>query len=264
MNDPYVAIGDIHVLPSSDAAPGHGVLPVNAYLVRGQGDGAMLVDSGLPSERDSLLDALWSLVRPDELRWVFLTHEDRDHAGNLLQVLETAARARLVTNYVTLSKLLEAWAVPLDRVVVVNPGEDASMAGRRLQVLRPPLYDAPGTLGLFDRATGAVFTVDAFGTYLPELVDDLGQLSESHARSGLADFNRANHPWCSVVDRARFASALDELRRLDPALVLSSHGVLARGRTAELFDAMAALPDLEPYVPPDQARFEELRPEMGG
>ena len=68
----------------------------------------MLVDTGLPSEREGFLDALWSLVRPEDLRWVFLTHEDRDHAGNLLQVLEAAPRSRLVTNYVTLSKLLEA------------------------------------------------------------------------------------------------------------------------------------------------------------
>ena len=262
VREPYVALGDVHVLPSFEAAPGHGVLPVNAFLLRDRAP--VLVDTGLPTEREAFLEALWSLVEPDDLRWVFLTHEDRDHAGNLLPVLETAPRAQLVTNYVTLSKLLEAWTVPLDRVVVVNPGERYATSERELQVLRPPLYDAPGTLGFLDRTTGAVLTVDAFGTYLPEQVEDLADVSDGDARAGFADFNRANHPWATMVDQDRFARRLDELRRLRPALVLSSHGVLAPGRTSELIDAMAALPAMEPFVPPDQARFEALRPDMGG
>ncbi len=262
MHDPYVAIGDIHVLASSEAAPGHGVLPVNAYLIRDRAP--VLVDTGLPSDRDELLAQLWSLVAPEDLRWVFLTHEDRDHAGNLLQVLETAPGCRLVTNYVTLSKLLEAWSVPLDRVIVVNPGQTFSTGRRELGVLRPPLYDAPGTLGLSDPATGAVFTVDSFGTYLPELVEDLSDVADAEAGAGFADFNRANHPWASMVDRARFGQALDELRRLGPSLLLSSHGVLARGQTDRLVDDMAAVPGMDAFVPPDQARFEALRTEMEG
>ncbi len=259
---PHVATGDIHVLPSSEAAPGHGVLPVNAYLIRDRAP--VLVDTGLPSDRDEFLEQLWSLVAPEDLRWVFLTHEDRDHAGNLLPVLETATGCRLVTNYVTLSKLLEAWSLPLDRVVVVNPGQHFSTAERELLVLRPPLYDAPGTIGLWDPVTAAAFTVDAFGTYLPELAEDLSDLAEAEVEAGLVDFNRVNHPWATMVDQGRFAHALDGLRRLRPSLLLSSHGVLARGQTDRLIDAMATIPDLDPFVPPDQARFEALRPEMGG
>ncbi len=148
MEKPYRATGDIHVLPSSEGAPGYGVLPVNAYLVRDKTP--MLIDTGLATDREPFLSCLWSMVEPDDLRWVFLTHEDRDHAGNLLPVLEAAARAVLVTNYLTLGKLLEAWRVPIDRVVVVNPGERFSTSDRELIVVPPPVYDAPGTVGLFD------------------------------------------------------------------------------------------------------------------
>ncbi len=262
MNDPYVAVGDIHVLPSSQAAPGHGVLPVNAFLIRDQVP--VLVDTGQAADRDSFLHRLWSLVDPDDLRWVFLTHEDRDHAGNLLAVLEAADRSRLVTNYVTVGKLLEGFSVPLERVVVVNPGQTFSTTQRQLGVIRPPLFDASGTVGLTDPATGAVFTVDAFGTYLPELVETIDDVPSAESAAGLADFNRANHPWAELVDQGRFKRALDGLRRLEPTLLLSSHGVLAPGRTDELLRSMAALPSMGPYVPPDQERFEALRPEMGG
>ncbi len=262
MNDPYAVAGDVHVLPSSEAAPGYGVLPVNAYLIGG--DDPVLVDTGLPSEREQFLEALWSLVEPDALRWVFLTHEDPDHAGNLMAVLDMAREARLVTNYVTVGKLREGIPpLPIDRVVVVNPGQPFPRTERGLAVVRPPVYDAPGTIGLHDPVTGVVLTVDAFGTYLPELVEDLGDVPEGDALAGFEDFNRANHPWTALVHEAKFRRSLGALHDLRPTLLLSSHSVPARGRTEALIEAMARLPQMEPYVPPDQQQFEDLKPEMG-
>jgi flavorubredoxin len=260
MHEPYRALGDVDVLPSSEAAPGYGVLPVNAYLVR---EAAMLVDTGLGSDCDEFFGMLWALIEPDDLRWIFLTHEDRDHAGNLLAVLEAAPQARLVTNYVTVGKLLEEWSLPLDRVRVVNPGEWFSAGERKLLVVRPPVYDASGTVGLWDPTSRALFSVDAFGTYLSELVTDLNELPDEEVRAGLLTFNRANHPWTALADRTKFRRALEALAKAGPELVLSSHSVPAPGRTDALFEAMATLPDLEPFVAPEQKRFEELRGEMG-
>ena len=234
---------------------------MNAYVI---GDRErVLVDTGLPTERDDFLERLWSVVEPDDLSCVFLTHEDHDHAGNLVAVLEAAPRARLVTNYVTLGKLLEARTLPLDRVAVVNPGDRVPGTGRELVVLRPPAYDSPGTVGLHDVHTGAVFTVDAFGTYLPELADRLEDLPEDEVLAGLVDFNRANHPWTVLADAVRFGEAVAALGRLEPRVLLSSHGLPATDRTPSLLDALARLPGMDPYVPPDQDRFEQLKSEMG-
>ncbi len=262
MTSPYRAVDDLWVLASSQAAPGHGVLPVNAYLFRC--DAPVLVDTGLPTERDSFLEALWSLVPPARLAAVVLTHEDADHAGNLFAVLEVAPQARLVTNYVTLAKLQEAASVPLDRVQVVNPGQRVPGSEGRLTALRPPVYDSPGTVGLHDRATGAVLTVDAFGTYLPEPVEDLRDVTEADVLRGLADFNRMNHPWTALADQVRFDAAVAAVAELRPSLLLSSHGALASDRTELLLEGLRSLPAMDPYVPPDQAAFEELKPEMDG
>ena len=261
MEEPYRAAGDVHVLPSSEAAPGCGVLPVNAYLIHD--DRPVLIDTGLATEREQFLRTLWSVVEPDQLAWIFLTHDDRDHAGNLLQVLESAPQARLVMNYMAVSKLSEEWSLPLERIRVVNPGERFATGSRELLVLRPPVFDSPGTVGLYDGRADVVFTVDAFGTYLPELAHDLSEVSEEDLRCGLADFNRANHPWINLVDRAMFDERLAELCRLEPSVLLSSHGVLAHGRTSSLARAMGEIAGMEPFVPPDQPTFEELRSDMG-
>lgn len=261
METPYRVGGGVHVLPSAEGAPGYGVLPVNTYLIRDACP--VLIDTGLATEAEEFLSTLWSLVAPEELAWIFLTHDDRDHAGNLLRVLEAAPQARLCLNYVALSKLLEEWTIPLDRVTVVNPGERFSTGARELLVLRPPVYDSPGTVGLYDVDTDVAFTADAFGTYLPELVDDLSDVSDEDLRSGFVDFNRANHPWVTLVDRPKLEEGLMELRRIDPLVLLSSHGVLARGRTQRLLDAMIEVCGMEPFVAPDQGTFETLKQEMG-
>ena len=245
MEAPYRAAGDVHVLPSSEAAPGFGVLPVNAFLIRDHQP--VLIATGLATEGDDFLSTLWSLVEPDQLSWVFLTHDDRDHAGNLLQVLEAAPQARLVMNFVALAKLSEEWSLPLDRVTVVNPGERFATGARELVVLRPPVYDSPGTVGLYDADADVAFTADAFGTYLPELVHDLSEVSESDLHSGFADFNRLNHPWVALVDQPRFEGALAELLGTDPGLLLSSHGVLAHGRTETLVQEMVRISTMEPF-----------------
>ena len=262
MESPYGAAGDIHVLPSSEPAPGFGVLPVNAYLI--DDDLPVLVDTGLALERDDFLDTLWSMVEPEQLAWVFLTHDDRDHAGNLLQILDAAPQAGLVMNYVALTKLSEEWSLPLDRVRVVNPGQRFDTGARRLLVLRPPVFDSPGTVGLYDGDADAVITADAFGTYLPDLVHDLSEVSDTDLRSGLAEFNRANHPWLSLLEQPRFEQELAEMHRLEPRALLSSHGVLAEGRTRMLLDAMVRLCTIDPFEAPDQATFEALKEDMGG
>ena len=261
MEPPYRAAADVHVIASSEPAPGYGVLPVNAFLIRD--DRPVLVDTGLALESDDFMGALWSLVEPDQLAWIFLTHDDRDHAGNLLRVLEAAPQAGLVMNYMALAKLQEEWTLPVDRVTVVNPGQRFATGSRDLAVFRPPVFDSPGTVALYDADSDVVFTVDAFGTYLPELVHDISEVSEADLRTGLADFNRANHPWVSLAERPAFETALAELRRMDPRVLLSSHGVFAEGRTDALLRAMGGIRTMEPWVPPDQPAFEALREEMG-
>lgn len=209
------------MLTSLQSAPGHGVLPVHAFLLRE--DPAVLIDTGLPADRDECTGVLWSLVPPSELRMVFLTHEDADHAGNLGPVLDAAPEARLVTNYVTLSKLLERTTAPLERVRVVNPGDRVPDTARTLTVMRPPVYDAPGTLGLHDAVSGAAFTADAFGSYLPEGTGDIGAVRDEDLVAGLGTFNSVNHPGTALVDPHRFGAAVDAVADLEPTVLLSSH-----------------------------------------
>ena len=93
----YTATDDVVVLADSTEIPGLGHLPVNAFLLRGSQP--LLVDTGLPTSSEAFLDSLWSACDPADLRWIWLTHPDRDHTGSLRQVLDAAPQARLITTF---------------------------------------------------------------------------------------------------------------------------------------------------------------------
>ena len=61
-----------------------------------------------------------------------------------------------------------------------------------------------------------------------------------------------------MVDQSKFAHILDSIRQLAPDLILSSHLPPARGNNEELLRLLAAVPDTEPFVGPNQAALEAM------
>jgi hypothetical protein len=68
-------------------------------------------------------------------------------------------------------------------------------------------------------------------------------------------------PWLSKVDAGRFAASLEEVRRMAPQVVLSSHLPPAPGMAEQLIATLAEAPEATPFVGPDQ---EALMAMMAG
>lgn len=62
MKTPFYATKDIQVLPSYIPIPGYGILPTNAFLIKG-GE-PILVDAGIRAESDDFYSALNSVIDP--------------------------------------------------------------------------------------------------------------------------------------------------------------------------------------------------------
>lgn len=152
---------DVTALSDAAEIPGLGFLPVNAYVIHAAEP--MLLDSGMPASRADFLEAVWSAVDPADLRWVYLTHPDRDHTGSLMEVLTAAPQARLVTTFIGMGILSIDYAIPPDRVFLLNPGQSLDLGDRQLTAFRPPVFDSPATTGVHDQKTGTCFTSDCFG-----------------------------------------------------------------------------------------------------
>lgn len=145
------------------AVPGLGVLACNAFVIHAREP--VLVDTGVAAGRDSFLAALRQTLDPAELRWIWITHMDQDYIGNLADVLALAPRARVVTNFLGMAKM-GLLGLPAERAYLVNPGQALDAGDRRLLALRPPVFDAPETMALFDARTRVLYSADAFGAVL--------------------------------------------------------------------------------------------------
>ena len=134
--------------PTPHPFPASGFLPVNAYVLHAEQP--VLVDTGLPASRADFLEALWNQIEPADLRWIYLTHPDRDHTGSLMEVLQAAPAARVVTTFLGLGILSLEYPIPPDRIFLLNPGQSLDVGDRRLTAFRPPVYDSPATTGFYD------------------------------------------------------------------------------------------------------------------
>jgi flavorubredoxin len=254
MDNPYQANHDVHVLPTTLPLPGLGVLPINAYVLHA--DEPVLVDTGLASDGDAFIAALESVIDPATIRWVWLTHDDADHTGNIQRVFEIAPNARLVSHGLAALRMSSWWPVPLDRVHAIRPGDRLAVGDRTLRAVAPPLFDNPMSTGFIDEATGTLFSVDSFGAILPERTEDAESVPADALAGGMQAWASADSPWAHIVDRARFSAVLDGVRQLQPTSILSSHLPAARGTSIERFlDILETVPDAEPAVAPSKEEF---------
>lgn len=244
---------DTEILPSYVPLPGLGMLPVNAFLIRSREP--VLVDTGLAALRDDFMRALHALIDPADLRWIWLTHIDADHVGNLRAVLEQAPQARIVTNYLGVGKL-GLQQMPLDRTYLLNPGQTLAVGDRELLAHRPPTYDAPETQGLLDTRTRFLFSSDCFGAIMQRPAESASSIPAAELREGLTTWASIDAPWLAHVDPIHLRAAFQALRHLRPNALLGSHLPPAAGIDAALVEGVIAAQAAPTFVGPDQAAVE--------
>jgi flavorubredoxin len=256
MFEPYQVAPDIHVLPSYFPLPGLGILPVNAFVIKATQP--VLVDTGLVPLTEEFMEKLSSVMNPEDLRWLWLTHTDQDHIGSLQQVLERAPNLRVITTYLGLGKMSLFRPLPLERVYLLNPGQNIQVGNHTLIALKPPAFDAPETTGFYDSKSAAFFSADCFGALMQEPAESAADIGAEKLREGILAWTVVDTPWLHMVDRNSFAERLDRVRSLSPKVILSHHLPVAHDMTADLLQYLAEVPATEPFVGPDQQTFENM------
>lgn len=258
------------ILPTQTIAPdthlvrqafGEGLLPqalqLNSLVVTGAEP--VIVDTGVGLTLEPWSEAVFSLVDPADVRWVFVSHDDADHTGGLAMLLERCPQATIVTNAFMVERMGAELGLPLPRLRWANHGDTFDAGDRRFVAFLPPVFDSPTTRGLFDTATGVYWAADAFGAGLPTVVDDAGDLDRDLFRQAFRDFQRLVSPWHRWLDEARYHAHLDELAALGPTVVASCHGVALRGEVlTEAFALLRGLPTEETLPLPGNDELEAL------
>ena len=242
---------------TQEAAIGPLWVYLNSLVIKGSEP--IIVDTGTPANREQWLKDVFSIVDPGDVRWIFLSHDDVDHAGNLAQVMEACPNATLVVTWFLAERHSCDFHFPLDRMRWVNDGDSWRAGDRTLTAITPPLFDSPVTRGLYDDRTGVYWAVDTFALPLPGPMDDISGLDAGAWRGGVEMFNRMNSPWFKLLDQDKFERHVDRVQKKDISLLASCHSpVIPRSKISEAFDIIRSIPSGDPPPQPGQPDLEEL------
>ncbi|HUZ20544.1 MAG TPA: MBL fold metallo-hydrolase [Acidimicrobiales bacterium] len=224
----------------------------------------VLVDTGSLRNRRAWLEDTFSIVEPGDVRWVFLSHEDPDHAGNVAEVMEACTNATLVCSWALTERFHNAYDFPLARCRWLGDGDRFDAGDRQMAVVRPVVYDGPTTRGLLDTATKVFWASDDYATPMPggvgatSVAEDVAELDREFWHEGMEEFAlNALAPWLTLVDPERFASTVERLRALGIETIISGHCPVIRGeKVLEAWGCQKALAGREAPPVPDQAALD--------
>lgn len=231
---------------------------INSMVIRGKEP--VIVDTGTPANREQWLKDAFALVEPEDVRWIFLSHDDVDHTGNLEQVMEACPNATLVCNWAMIERHTNCFNFPIDRCRWVMHGESLDVGDRTLHAVRPPVFDSPTTRGLFDPTTGVYWAVDTFATPLPDPQLAIADLDPDFWNEGMWLFALgAVSPWLTLLDPEKYGHYVDQVQNLDIKTIAACHTPVIEGAYIEkAFARIRELPTIDPPMLPDQSVLEQI------
>jgi flavorubredoxin len=204
--------GDIHVHAST-------------YLVIGE-EKSMLVDAGHPRHRDELLDSLDRLLDGRPLDYVFPTHTEMPHAGNLRFLVERYPDIGVCGD---IRDYHLYWPQLADNLVPLAAGESIDLGGTRLTAVEAVIRDLPNTMWAYDERSGCLFVGDALayshehGSGECTLVSE--ELPQQPSVAQIGVINDAALYFTRYVDLEPYFARLDEVMAEHPTrLIAPAHG----------------------------------------
>jgi hypothetical protein len=232
---------------------------LNSLVIRAEEP--VIVDTGTPANRQQWLQDVFSLVEPEDVRWIYLSHDDVDHSGNLAEALDACPNATLVCSWPIVERHTNCFDFPLDRCRWINEGESFDVGDRVLTALRPPIFDSPTTRGLWDASTGVYWAIDSFATPLQEAPSiELDGIDPEFWQFGMTLFAFGGvSPWLSLVDDGKFQRHVDRIQNLGATTIACCHSPVLRGQYIDdAFSIVRGFPTADIPPIPDQSVLDQI------
>src|SRR5262249_22955331 len=111
---PYEVAPETWLISTLAADPAGAYISAHSLVIRGEQP--VIVDTGASLVRDPWSAQAFAVVEPEDVRWIFLSHDDHDHIGNLDLVLERCPNATLIASFPIVSRLAGDIELPLERM----------------------------------------------------------------------------------------------------------------------------------------------------
>ncbi len=207
----------------------------NAYLLKTP-EGAMLFDTVKEDYADSFLEALFSLVAPQEIKHIVIHHMEPDHSGALPAVLQKVDPQVNVWGIAFTKRLLVNLYGLTPNFQTVREDNALEFGGHSLSFIPAPWLHWPETMVTHITDWNYLISGDIFGGYgIPEdFMDDNEQQVEDFLPLARKYFTTVIGHYKDYVAR-NFAQL--EARGLKPEMILPAHGLGWRKHPERIYDA---------------------------
>jgi flavorubredoxin len=212
----------------------------NAYLVIGS-ERSLMVETGHTSHWDGIVADLEAVLGDRALDYVFPTHQEIPHCGNLPRLAERYPELVVVGD--VRDYPLYYPSLDLEMLHPTEPGSTIDLGGVTVEFLHAVWHDLPGTQWLMAHGPDVLFCVDGLQYSHEHWVEDCGKISSE--LSGLPAAGLIEAPardtikWAVYSDMVtlgqQFIDLMDERR---PRLFAPSHGAPIAAESIDLIGAI--------------------------
>ena len=234
------------------------LVPLNSLVIRGAEP--VVIDTGMAENRERYLEDVFSLVEPEDIRWLVISHDDVDHTGNVNALMELAPNATLVVNWFMQERMGASLEVSPLRQRWIGQGDVLDVGDRELLAVRPPIFDSPTTRGIFDTSTRVYWASDTFATPMLTPARSAAEIDHDMWIEGMATFARYVSPWLTMVDPVKFQATVDRIAALNPSRLVGCHTpVIGPRQIDEAFDAIRSAPHADIAPEPDEEVLAQIQ-----
>ncbi len=190
----------------------------NAYLIKGSKKIA-LIDTVDPPMESELLKNLKRLDI-ESIDYVISNHAEQDHSGTLPKILEVYPDAKLITNDICKSMLMDLLLIPEEKFQVIGDKDILSLGDRTLEFILTPWVHWPETMSTYLREDKILFSCDFFGSHYAS--------SETFMKDEVIVLEDAKRYYAEIMMpfRSHIKKNLEKLEDYQIDMIAPSHGAV--------------------------------------
>ena len=215
----------------------------NSYLVKDQK--TAIIDTVKEKFSDTYIQHIKELVDPSEIDYIIMQHNEPDHSGALLKLLEIAPQAKIVCAKPAVKYVQNILNKDVDIIPVANK-EELSLGSKTVRFLSTPYCHWPDTMMTYLVNEQILFSCDFLGSHFC----DSRMYHDLCTRDTWEDFkyyfDHIMRPFKKNVQ-----NALKKVDSLDIKLICASHGPILRTDVQKYIEAYHEWSrPIEPNDPP--------------
>ncbi len=185
----------------------------------------MIVDPGTHMDMPFIRESLQKLIGGIEnLDIIFVNHQDPDVSANIMEILEAAPRAVLLTSEDTW-RLIQMYGIPANRFCAIEnfktPFAKIRDTGHQIHFISSPYCHFRGAVMLYDIESRVLMSGDLFGGVNTTIKEDI--YADKESWEGISMFHEIYMPSSKSIKRT-----IDKISFLlpPPVLIAPQHGDL--------------------------------------